>query len=90
MLKQTRKLFKATGFSYFQLCSIVAKQRELYYLNEYTGEKEGYLKKKKLQTDSNVYQDRWFVVKDGKLSYFRDCRVRALLCVFKKKEIVNQ
>ena len=44
--------------------------------DNYTGEKQGYLKKKKLQVDSDVYQDRWFVISNGVLSYYRDRKVR--------------
>ena len=31
--------------------------------------------KKKRQNDSDVLRDRWFVVKNGILSYFRDKKV---------------
>ena len=40
-----------------------------------TGQKQGFLKKKKLQTDSDVFNYRWFVVKDGVLSYYKDRNV---------------
>jgi hypothetical protein len=39
-----------------------------------TGEKQGTLMKKKRQTESDVFRERWFVVKNGVLSYFRDRR----------------
>ena len=32
--------------------------------------------KKKRQSESDVFRERWFVVKDGVLSYYRDKKVR--------------
>jgi hypothetical protein len=37
-----------------------------------TGEKQGPLMKKKRQSESDVFRERWFVVKNGVLSYYRD------------------
>ena len=39
------------------------------------GEKQGSLTKKKRQSDSDVLRERWFVVKNGILSYYRDRKV---------------
>ena len=40
------------------------------------GEKQGPLMKKKRQSESDVFRERWFVVKNGVLSYYRDKKVR--------------
>ena len=39
------------------------------------GEKQGPLMKKKRQSDSDVFRERLFVVKNGVLSYYRDRKV---------------
>ena len=48
----------------------------VYIFGPTAGEKQGPLMKKKRQSESDVFRERWFVVKNGVLSYYRDKKVR--------------
>ena len=53
----------------------MAAIRVLLLLLLFIGQKQGYLKKKKLQTESDIFNSRWFVLKDGVLTYYKDRNV---------------